>query len=67
MEPGAEYLLDTKTHGSLDGLAVSDQVSSILVLLSQQILTLLLSHGAMVARRQSCCHGEEKPADNRLT
>lgn len=53
-----EHLLNAQTHGPLDGLAVSDQVGSILVLLPQQILTFLPADGAVVAHRQSCCHGE---------
>lgn len=55
-----KYSLNTQTHGSLDGLAVSDQVGSILVLLPQQILALLPADGAVVARRHSCCHGERQ-------
>lgn len=56
----AEYSLNTQAHGSLDGLAVSDQVGSILVLLPQQVLTLFPADGAVVTHRQSCCHGEER-------
>lgn len=62
------YSLNTQAHGSLDGLAVSDQVRSILVLLPQQILALLLADAAVVTHRQSCCHViRQSPLWTRLT
>lgn len=52
----AGYSLNTETHGSLDGLALSDQVGSIFVLLSQQTLTFLPADGAVVVRWQRRSH-----------
>lgn len=58
---GIHHLLfiDTQTQGPPNGLAVSDQISSILVLLAQKLLALLLADGAVEAHRQSRSHGEE--------
>lgn len=61
------YSLDAETQRSLDGLALSDQVRSVLVLLPQNLLTLPLGYATVVTLRQSRCHGERGPRAGRPT
>lgn len=61
-----EYSLNAETHCSLDGLAVSDQVGSIFVLLSQQTLTFLLADGAVVVHGQRRSHVLTPTTPNRV-
>lgn len=61
------YSLHTQTHGSLNGLTVTDQVRSILVLLVKNIFTLHFANGTVVAQGQISPRRSHGPISERRT